>query len=120
MIKVKRIYDAPGPDDGCRVLVDRLWPRGMTREAAAIDLWLREAAPSDALRRWYNHDSERWPGFQKRYRDELAQAAAIAALVPLRAKLAEGDVTLLFATKELLRNNAQALKAYLESTAIEP
>ena len=71
MLKVKRIYEAPAPSDGYRILVDRVWPRGVSKERAAIALWLKEIAPSTGLRKWFGHDPERWPEFQKRYRQEL-------------------------------------------------
>lgn len=111
-IALKRIYDRPEPDDGLRILVDRLWPRGVAREDAQLDLWLKEVAPSHELRKWYRHDPKKWDEFKKRYFAELdAQPDAVNALV---AQLARGRVTLLFSSKEPLRNNAVALKAYLE------
>jgi uncharacterized protein YeaO (DUF488 family) len=72
-VRLKRVYDDASPGDGTRVLVDRLWPRGLSREAAKIDLWLKDVAPSDALRHWFNHDPERWQEFRKRYRAEIAE-----------------------------------------------
>jgi uncharacterized protein YeaO (DUF488 family) len=72
-VHLKRVYDDAVPEDGTRVLVDRLWPRGLSREAAKVDLWLKVLAPSDKLRHWFNHDPERWPEFRKRYRAELAE-----------------------------------------------
>ena len=71
MIKVKRVYEPPSEDDGVRVLVDRLWPRGLSRESAKVDLWLRDAAPSDELRRWFGHDPSKWDEFKRRYFEEL-------------------------------------------------
>ena len=73
VVHLKRVYDEASPEDGTRVLVDRLWPRGLSREAAKVDLWLKDVAPSDKLRHWFNHDPERWPEFRKRYRAELAE-----------------------------------------------
>jgi uncharacterized protein YeaO (DUF488 family) len=93
--RVKRVYDAPDPADGHRVLVDRLWPRGLSRERAALDEWLRDVAPSVALRRWYAHDPVNWPEFRRRYAAELAVPPASEALARLRALAAAGEVTLL-------------------------
>jgi uncharacterized protein YeaO (DUF488 family) len=111
MIKVKRIYDVPG-DDGFRVLVDRLWPRGMRKEAARIDLWLKEIAPSDGLRTWFGHDPGKWEEFKKRYCLELETKSDLVRLI--REKSREGEVTLLCAAKEERFNNAAFLKEYLE------
>lgn len=112
MIKLKRVYLAPANTDGCRVLVDRLWPRGLSKQKAAVDLWLRDIAPSTALRRWYGHEPERWPEFRRRYTAELKRQKA--ALAALRALLKEhAVVTLLFSSKEERLNNAAALKIYL-------
>jgi uncharacterized protein YeaO (DUF488 family) len=111
-VRVKRVYDVPSPDDGVRVLVDRLWPRGLTRETAKIDLWLKDVAPSDELRRWFGHDPNRWAQFQKRYRAELAQnAEPVAAL----RELVKGrkPLTLLYAAKDIERNNAIVLRDFL-------
>ena len=108
MIKVKRIYDPPEPDDGFRVLVDRLWPRGIRKDQC--DLWLKEAAPSSELRRWYDHEPAKWAEFCQRYRAELHEHPDAVAL--LRDK-ARGTVTLLYAARERERNNAVALKALL-------
>ena len=101
MVAVKRIYDAPAAGDGRRVLVDRLWPRGLSREAAAIDDWLREVAPSNELRRWYGHDPSRFAEFTERYRAELADPAHVEALGRLREYAAGGRVTLLTAVRDL-------------------
>jgi uncharacterized protein YeaO (DUF488 family) len=108
-IRLKRIYDPAAPEDGIRVLVDRLWPRGLKREDAAIDLWLKAAAPSDALRRWFGHDPKRWAEFRERYHAELR--ANPEAIAPLRDLLTKGKtLTLLFAAKDADHNNAVALK----------
>lgn len=114
VVRLKRVYDDPSADDGTRVLVDRLWPRGRSREAAKVDLWLKDVAPSDALRHWFNHDPERWPEFRKRYRAELAEKSE--DLETLR-RLAAGKkpVTLLFAAKDTEHNNAVALKERLST-----
>ena len=108
---IKRIYDPPADDDGCRVLVDRLWPRGMPRENAAIDLWLKDVAPSAALRQWFGHDPARWAEFKRRYRAELDGNPVLGEL---RALLEHGrPVTLLFGAKDLDHNNAVVLRDYL-------
>ena len=114
VVRLKRVYDDPSADDGTRVLVDRLWPRGSSRAAAKVDLWLKDVAPSDALRHWFNHDPERWPEFRKRYRAELAEKSE--DLETLR-RLAAGKkpVTLLFAAKDTEHNNAVALKERLST-----
>lgn len=114
MIRVKRVYDPPEPADGCRILVDRIWPRGLSRERAAVDLWLRDAAPSDALRKWYAHEPARWPEFKRRYRRELEDRPA--ALEEIRARAREGTVTLLYAASDRERNNAVALAEFLGET----
>ena len=113
-IKLKRVYDPPAEDDGQRVLVDRLWPRGLKREEARLDAWLREVAPSDALRRWYGHDVALWEEFAARYRAELADAAHQEALAKLREIAARGPLTLLFAAKDGAHANVTVLKGVLE------
>ncbi|MEM6852966.1 MAG: DUF488 family protein [Planctomycetota bacterium] len=113
----KRIYDPPTATDGRRILADRLWPRGLSKDKAAIDYWAKAAAPSDELRRWYQHDAAKWDEFRERYFAELD--ANPEAVAELRGNLApEGEVTtLLFATQELELNNAAALRAYLARRA---
>lgn len=110
-VRVKRVYDPQASDDGVRVLVDRLWPRGMRRDEAGIDLWLKDVAPSPGLRRWFGHDPVRWPGFQDRYRAELAGNAALDELLAMM-KLGK-RVTLLFGARDLEHNNAVALQDFL-------
>ena len=110
-LHLKRVYEAPSADDGCRVLVDRLWPRGLAKEAARVDLWLKEIAPSDALRKWFAHDPEKWDDFQQRYYAELQENDA--ALEALHAQMKQGRVTLLYAAKDDTHNNAVALRTYL-------
>ena len=111
-ISVKRIYDAASPGDGTRILVDRLWPRGLSKQKAKVDHWLRDIAPSTGLRKWYGHDPERWTEFQRRYRAELKVRKD--AVKELKALLKQHrDVTFLFSSKEEELNNAAALKAYL-------
>ena len=110
-LKVKRAYDDPEKDDGVRILVNRLWPRGLSRARASIDLWLKDLAPSAALRRWFNHDPTKWVEFRRRYARELdAKDRAISAL---RGAVRRGRVTLLFSAHDPEHNNAVALQAYL-------
>jgi uncharacterized protein YeaO (DUF488 family) len=113
MFKLKRAYDKTDRADGFRVLVERLWPRGVTKERAALDLWLKEIAPSAELRKWYGHDPARWAEFQKRYRDELKDHTEAAQL--LRKKGKEGTVTLVYGARDEEHNSARVLKAYLEA-----
>lgn len=113
MFKLKRIYEPPSKQDGWRVLVDRLWPRGIKKEAAHIDAWLKDIAPSDTLRKWFAHKPERWSEFQQRYRRELAKKAeALAQLRRLEREL--GTVTLLFGAKDAGHNQAVALASVLK------
>ena len=113
-VQVKRAYDPPSKNDGVRVLVDRLWPRGLTKTAAAVDLWLKDVAPSTTLRRWFNHDPSRWIEFKQRYAEELdalgTKTPAVAALV---GAIRGGKVTLLFGARDTRHNNATALRSYL-------
>jgi uncharacterized protein YeaO (DUF488 family) len=111
MIKIKRIYDTPAEDDGFRILVDRLWPRGLTKEKAKVDLWLKEIAPSDQLRKWYAHDPKKWAEFRKRYFNDLDTKRELVNQIGQKMK--EGDVTLLYSSKEEKINNAVALKEYI-------
>ncbi len=111
--RIKRIYDPPAADDGFRVLVDRLWPRGLSKADARVDHWARDVSPSNELRKWYGHDPNKWDEFRRRYAAELRQNTA--ALDDLRSRLIGHDtVTLLFGSRELELNNAQALKQLLE------
>ena len=112
-IATKRIYEAAAAEDGARVLVDGLWPRGVSKRAAALDGWYRELAPSRDLRRWFAHDRARWPGFVKAYHAQLEHADA-QLIEQLRAQAADAGLTLLFAARDTECNNAVALKAYLE------
>ena len=111
MIKIKRIYDAPTPDDGIRILVDRLWPRGVSKEKAKVDLWLKEIAPNNELRKWYGHDPKKWAEFRKRYFSNLDTKRELVNQIVQKTK--EGDVTLLYSSKEEKLNNAVALKEYI-------
>jgi len=114
MIHLKRIYDPPEPRDGYRVLVDRLWPRGLTREKAAIDEWAKDVAPSNELRRWFGADVSKWPEFERRYRAELTAPELQPQLAQLRKLAKSKTVTLLFAKRDEHHNNAETLKAVLE------
>jgi uncharacterized protein YeaO (DUF488 family) len=109
---VKRAYDPPGRNDGCRVLVDRLWPRGVSREEARIEVWLKEIAPSDELRKWFGHDPDKWTGFRQRYFAELEQKEELVAELAEKARV--GSLTLVFGAKDEEHNNAVALREYLE------
>jgi uncharacterized protein YeaO (DUF488 family) len=112
MLQLKRVYDPPSAEDGYRVLVDRLWPRGLKREAARIDAWLKDVAPSHELRRWFGHDPARWEEFQARYSKELMAQEVFWQELLQRAR--KGRVTLLYAAKDAHRNNAVAFKSFLE------
>lgn len=111
-LQLKRIYDDPAPADGFRVLVDRLWPRGVSKEDALIDLWLGDIAPSPGLRKWFNHDPARWNDFLDRYFAELDENPQ--AVTELFQKTTSGKITLLYAAKDVQHNHAVALKMYLE------
>jgi uncharacterized protein YeaO (DUF488 family) len=113
VIKLKRAYDAPEPGDGFRVLVDRLWPRGVSKSSARIDLWLKEIAPSTALRKWFGHDPSKWTEFRARYFRELESNPD--AVDELMAHIRRGRITLVYGAKDLEHNDAVALKEYLES-----
>jgi len=113
-IKIKRVYDPPEKADGTRILVDRLWPRGLSKEKVQIDEWLKEIAPSGELRKWFDHKPERWEVFQKRYREELRAAEQQEQLRHLRALMRKGTVTLLFAAKDSERNNVKVLAGVLK------
>jgi len=120
-VAVKRAYEKPSLSDGARVLVDRLWPRGVSKRAGRIDLWLRDLAPSEALRRWFHAHAERWLLFRKRYLKELCAPAANQALEKLH-RLAEArrQLTLVYAAKDTQRNNAVVLKELLEGMRKPP
>ena len=112
MIRLKRVYDPHADSDGKRILVDRLWPRGIKKEDAGLDLWLKDIAPSDGLRKWFSHDPSRWQEFKKRYRKELEDRQDLIS--DLRTEARNKTVTLLFAAKDTERNNAVALKEIIE------
>lgn len=113
MIRLKRAYEPPAPDDGQRILVDRLWPRGIAKDTARIDLWLKEVAPSNDLRTWFGHDPALWDEFRQRYFLELERNPE--ALAPLRAEMRNGPVTLVYGAKDEAHNNAVALKEFIET-----
>ncbi|WP_370575249.1 DUF488 domain-containing protein [Methanomethylovorans sp.] len=113
MIRLKRIYDEPSENDGIRILVDRLWPRGLSKEKAKLDIWLKEVAPSDNLRKWFSHDPDKWNGFKERYFKELNQKKVYVDQIIDMAE--NNDVTLLYATNDEKFNNAVALKEHIES-----
>ena len=120
-VAIKRVYDAPSAQDGARVLVDRLWPRGLTKESAALHSWLKEVAPSDELRKWYHAHTEQWQVFRERYLKELSSNEAAAALQQLYdLRNARKRLTLLFASRNLERNNATVLKQLLEGDRKPP
>lgn len=110
-VQVKRIYEPAAANDGKRILVDRLWPRGLSKETAHYDLWVKDVAPSDALRHWFNHIPERWEEFKVRYFAELAQIPD--TWQPIAAAIEESDVTLLFSAHDAEHNNAVALAEFL-------
>jgi uncharacterized protein YeaO (DUF488 family) len=112
VIKVKRVYQEPSEDDGERVLVERLWPRGLSKERAAVDLWLKDVAPSAELRQWFNHDPAKWEEFRQRYWRELGHNPEAVAL--LRKKGRAGTVTLVYAARDEEHNGALALQQFLK------
>ena len=112
MIKLKRAYEKPSRADGSRILVERLWPRGLTKERAAVDLWLKEVAPSPELRKWFGHDPAKWEQFQKRYWKELEEKEAAVQLLKQKGK--QGTVTLVYAARDEEHNGALALKRFLK------
>ena len=113
MIKIKRVYDPSAKEDGFRILVDRLWPRGLTKEKAKVDLWLKEVAPSNELRQWFAHDPNKWQEFKSKYEAELKDKQELLDKIKQMEK-EKGTVTLLYSTKETEHNNAVALSAILE------
>lgn len=113
MLRTKRVYERPARDDGYRVLVDRLWPRGLKKEEAKVDLWLMDIAPSGELRKWFGHDPARWLEFKRRYFMELDKKAELAEKIPRGEK----TVTLLFGARDEEHNNAVALREYLQKRA---
>ena len=113
MIKAKRVYDAPEPTDGCRILVDRIWPRGISKKNARLDKWLKDIAPSTALRKWFSHDPAKWEGFSEKYKAELGKKYGL--LMELKkCEREKGIVTLLYATKDMEHNNACVVRDILQ------
>ena len=108
-VRLRRVYEVPEPSDGQRVLVDRLWPRGLSKNKAALDEWLKAVAPSDALRRWYGHEPEKFPAFRERYQQELGSGEQAAAFDHLRQLARGGTVTLLTATRDIEHSEAAVL-----------
>lgn len=117
LIKIKKVYEPFKELDGYRILVDRLWPRGLNQDKAKIDLWLKEIAPSNELRKWYNYELEKWPEFKRRYFSELATKKDLITVILDKAK--SGSVTLLFSSKVEQYNNAVALSEYLKNHCLK-
>jgi uncharacterized protein YeaO (DUF488 family) len=111
-IKIKRVYEKPDKEDGFRILVDRLWPRGLTKEKASVDLWLKDIAPSTELRKWFGHDPDKWKEFRKRYNEELKKNEEQVSL--LKDQIKKGTVTLVYGAKDEEHNEALVLKEVLE------
>jgi uncharacterized protein YeaO (DUF488 family) len=114
-IAIKRAYEAAGAEDGYRVLVDGLWPRGITKEQLKIDAWMREIAPSASLRKWYGHDPEKWEGFRKKYHDELSKAPRKALLDELAERARKDQLTLVFGARDAERSNAAVIAEMVRS-----
>ena len=110
-IKIKRVYEKPGKEDGSRILVDRLWPRGLTKEKAALDLWLKDIAPTTELRKWFNHDPAKWNEFIKKYLKELKENEESVSI--LKDFLKKGPVTLIYAAKDEAHNEALVIKDFV-------
>ncbi len=113
-VRIKRVYDEPAVDDGERILVDRLWPRGISKEKAAFEEWMKEVAPTSELRKWFDHRPERWDEFKERYRAELQGNPAVEAL---RARIAAGKVTLLYGSRNREFNHAAVLADFVAEKA---
>jgi uncharacterized protein YeaO (DUF488 family) len=113
-IKIKRVYEQPDKKDGERILVDRLWPRGLTREKASVDLWLKEIAPSTELRKWFDHDPEKWRRFRGRYETEIKHKDDLIKI--LKRKASEGTITLIYGAQDEKHNEALVLKQFLEKS----
>ena len=112
MLKTKRVYEPPSPDDGFRVLTERLWPRGVSKERAQLDRWLKGVSPSHELRKWFNHDPDKWEEFQERYREELYGSEAVEELLEMINE--HETVSLIYASKDKKHNSTQVLKEFLE------
>ena len=118
MIHTKRVYEAASKQDGKRFLIDRVWPRGLRKDSARIEAWLKDVAPSTVLRQWFDHDPRRWAEFRRRYLSELD--ATPESWRPLLEAAQQGDVTLVYAARDMEHNNAAVLKAYLDEKAHRP
>jgi uncharacterized protein YeaO (DUF488 family) len=116
-LALKRIYEPPSPTDGRRILVDRLWPRGVSKAKAHLDAWMKDVAPTTELRRWFDHRPERWSEFRRCYLDELASNAAVPALAQMAAA---GSVTLLYAARDTTHNEAAVLAEYVSTPREKP
>ena len=112
-IKIKRVYEQPDKDDGRRILVDRIWPRGISKDEARLSEWRKDLAPSNDLREWFGHDPERWEEFKERYRAELEEAGKMGDIRDIAERAGEENVTLLFGAKDTKHNNARALEAFV-------
>jgi uncharacterized protein YeaO (DUF488 family) len=118
MFKIKRVYDALESADGYRVLVDRVWPRGVSKQQARIGVWMKEVAPSTQLRKWFAHDPKRWPEFQKRYREELKTRSQF--IIQMRQLEKEhGTVTLIYSARDQARNQAVVLRRFLQGHRVK-
>jgi uncharacterized protein YeaO (DUF488 family) len=115
MIRIKRVYDQASKEDGFRILVDRLWPRGLSKGKAKVDLWLKEVAPSDDLRKWFSHDPMKWQGFAKQYENELKGKQELLREIK-QAEKEKGTVTILYSARDEEHNQAVALVAFLQKT----
>ncbi len=111
-IRLKRVYEKPDKDDGLRILVDRLWPRGLTKEKAHVDLWVKEISPTSELRKWFRHDPKKWDEFQERYKTEIRGKDDLLTMLKRRAR--EGTITLMYAARDEKHNEAVVLKHFLE------
>lgn len=112
MFRIKRVYEPPSPEDGFRILVDRLWPRGLSKDSAHIDLWLKDIAPSDRLRKWFSHDPKKWPEFKRRFSKELEKSSDAVATLKTLAKQKKA-ITLVYGAKDEEHNNAVFLLEFL-------
>jgi uncharacterized protein YeaO (DUF488 family) len=117
MVKLRRAYEPPRDGEGYRVLVERLWPRGMRKEALPLDAWVKDIAPSTTLRKWFGHDSRRWAEFRRRYHDELEQPPQAELVHELAARAVEGTVTLIFSSHDADRSSAAVLRDEIERLA---
>jgi len=113
LIKVKRVYDPPEEDDCFRILIDRLWPRGLSKQKAKLDSWMKDVAPTNDLRHWYSHEPEKWQEFQKKYKEELKPKRDLLLEIK-RLEKEKGTITLVYSSREADINNAVALKIFLE------